>query len=96
MHIRSAAMRLEKTDAGFTIDAVELGALLGLAAEEVRRMMREGGITTRTERGEGVDAGRYRLSFFSPERRVQLIVDEAGEVLQRSRVPRAAGRPGPA
>ena len=89
-------MRLEKTDAGFTIDAGELGVLLGLAAEEVRRMMRDGGITTRTERGEGADAGRYRLSFFSPERRVQLIVDEAGEVLQRTKVPRAAHRPGSA
>jgi hypothetical protein len=89
-------MRLEKTDAGFTIDAGELGALLGLAAEEVRRMMREGGITTRTERGEGADAGRYRLSFISPERRLQLIVDEAGEVLQQSRVPRAVRRSGPA
>lgn len=89
-------MRVEKTDAGFTIDAGELAALLGLAAEDVRRMMREGGITTRTERGEGADAGRYRLSFFSPERRLQLIVDEAGEVLQRSRVPRAVAQPGPA
>ena len=89
-------MRLEKTDAGFTIDAGELGALLGLAAEDVRRMMREGGITTRTERGEGADAGRYRLSFLSPDRRLQLIVDEAGEVLQRSRAPCAARRPGPA
>ena len=87
-------MRLEKTDAGFTIDAGELGALLGLGAEDVRRMMREGGITTRTERGEGADAGRYRLSFLSPDRRLQLIVDEAGEVLQRSRAPCAARRPG--
>ena len=88
-------MRIERTEAGFTIDAGELGALLGLAAEDVRRMMRKGGITTRTERGEGVDAGRYRLSFFSPDRRLQLVVDEAGEVLQRSRVPRVARR-GPA
>ena len=88
-------MRIERTEAGFTIDAGELGALLGLAAEDVRRMMREGGITTRTERGEGADAGRYRLSFFSPDRRLQLVVDEAGEVLQRSRVPRVARR-GPA
>ena len=87
-------MRLERTDAGFTIEAGELGVLLGLAADDVRRMMREGGITTRTERGEGAAAGRYRLSFFSPERRVQLIVDEAGEVLQRSRVARGVRRPG--
>lgn len=83
-------MKLERTDTGFAIDAADLAALLDLPPEEVRRMMEAGAITTRFERGVDEDAGRFRLTFISRERRVQLIVDAAGEVLQRSRVPRAA------
>lgn len=81
-------MRLEKTRAGFTIDAVDLGSLFGIPAEEVRRRMRDGSITTRVEEGEGEDSGRFRLSFNGPGRRVQLIVDDRGEVLRRTRTAR--------
>ncbi len=78
-------MRLEPTDGGMTIDAADLARLLDLPAEDVRRMMNDGFITTRFERGEGEDAGRYRLTFFEGDRRIRLIVDGSGEVLQTSR-----------
>jgi hypothetical protein len=82
----SAAMRLDPTEGGFAIDAADLGALLDLPVEDVRSLMREGRITSRFERGEGVDAGRFRLTFTYDRRRVRLTLDGDGTVLQRSRV----------
>jgi hypothetical protein len=46
--------------------------------------MREGAITSSCERGIEDDAGRYRLIFFYKSRRLRLIIDEAGRVIQRS------------
>jgi hypothetical protein len=82
----SAAMRLEATAEGFAIAAGDLAALLGLAPEEVRRLMQAGRITSRFERGEGEDAGRFRVSFFHGARWVRLTVDAEGRVLHRTRV----------
>jgi hypothetical protein len=81
-------MRFEITDTGFTIEAVDLSLLLEVPPDDVRRMMRDGSITTRVERGEDEDQGRFRLSFFSPERQVRVVVNRTGEVLQRTRAPR--------
>lgn len=82
----TAAMRLDPTGGGFEIDAADLGALLGLPVEEVRGLMRAGRITSRVERGEGTDAGRFRVTFTHGPRRVRLTLDGEGTVLQRSRV----------
>ena len=79
-------MRLEATAEGFAIAAADLAVLLGLPPDEVRRLMQAGKITSRFERGEGADAGRFRVSFFHGPRRVRLTVDADGRVLQRSRV----------
>ena len=89
-------MRLDPTETGFAIAATDLAALLDLPAQQVRALMREGRITSRFERGEGADAGRFRVTFFHGPRRVQLTVDGDGRVLQRSRVVRHAppARPG--
>lgn len=91
-------MKLATTPDGFEIAAADLGSLLDLAEAEVRAAMRGGRITSRIERGEGEDAGRFRVTFFSEQRRVRLIVDDEGTVLQQSRVirrpppERSAGR----
>ena len=82
-------MRLAPGRDGFTIDAADLGALLGLPAARVRDLMRSGAITTRFERGEDGDAGRFRLTFRHGRKHVQLIVDAEGRVLQRTSVNRA-------
>ena len=79
-------MRLDPTGGGFSIDAADLALLLGLPPDEVRRLMQAGRITSRFERGEGADVGRFRVSFVSGPRRVRLTVDADGRVLQRSRV----------
>ena len=79
-------MKLEPTENGFAIDAEDLGQLLERPPAEVQRMMREGAITTRFERGEGEDEGRRRVTFFDGTRRVRLIVAADGEVIKRSRV----------
>jgi hypothetical protein len=54
-------------------------------------MMRDGRITSVFERGEGDDAGRYRVTFQDGAHRVRLIVDVSGRVLQRTRTPVAGG-----
>ena len=79
-------MKLDPIENGFAIDAADLGRLLERPPSEVRRLMREGAITSRFERGEGEDEGRCRLTFFDGARRVRLIVDESGVVLKRNRV----------
>lgn len=78
-------MRLEASDDGMTINAADLARLLELPEADVKRMMRAGTITSRFERGEGEDAGCFRLTFFEGDRRIRLIVDGSGEVLQTSR-----------
>ena len=79
-------MRLEPAENGFTIDAADLGRLLERPAADVQRLMREGTITSRFERGEGEDEGRCRVTFFDGDRRVRLVVAADGEVLKRNRV----------
>ena len=92
----TAAMRLDRTDAGFAIDAADLGTLLGLPADAVQGLMRDGRITSRFERGEGADVGRFRVTFTHGRRRVRLTLDGDGTVLQQTRVTGAAPpvRPG--
>ena len=81
-------MKLEATGTGFAIDADDLGTLFDLPTQSVRPLMRAGRITSRFERGEGEDEGRFRVTFTHETRRVQLTVDGDGTVLQRSRVTR--------
>ncbi len=83
-------MKLDPIENGFAIAAADLAGLLDRAPAEVQRMMRDGGITSVFERGEGDDAGRYRVTFQDGARRVRLIVDENGQVLKRTRTPVAA------
>jgi hypothetical protein len=87
-------MRLERSGEGFAVEAGDLGRLLDLDPGAVQGLMRAGAIRSVFERGEGEDAGRFRLTFTHGSRRVRLIVDAEGRVLQRSRTrtpPRRAG-----
>lgn len=78
-------MRLEPTESGFQIDAADLGPLLGVAPEEVQRQMREGKITSLCEEGRDEDEGRHRITFRHRATRIRLTVNDAGEVLLRTR-----------
>lgn len=83
------------------IDASVIAEGLGIALPLLKEQMRAGRITSQSERGVGDDIGRYRLTFFSEHRRFRVIVDEGGEILQRSTLnfgdsalPKSLHRPG--
>jgi len=78
-------MRLEPTETGFQIDAGDLAPLLGLAQENVQRLMREGKINSLSEEGQEEDEGRHRITFRYGSTRVRLTVNKQGEVLLRTR-----------
>ena len=80
-------MRLEPLpEGGFMIDAEDLGPLLGVEPSQVPVLMREGRITSRSERGEGEDEGRFRLTFRHGRTRLRLVVRANGTVIRQSRV----------
>jgi hypothetical protein len=83
-------------DGTIQIDARIIGRDLGLEPFEVQRLMREGKLTSRCERGVDEDAGRFRLTFFHENRRLRLITDNTGRIIRRSLIdfrdrPPAAG-----
>jgi len=93
--------RIDISDDGASVDAAILAEAFSLDPADVPALMRAGEITSMFERGEGEDAGRLRLTFFHQSRRYRLIVDEAGRILQRSKIdfgdaplPPAMRRPG--
>jgi Family of unknown function (DUF6522) len=79
-------MKLEPTPDGFIIDASDLGPLLGLPPADVPSLMRQGLISCISEKGEGDDAGRFRVTFRHATMRVRFTVDAAGHVLFQSRI----------
>jgi hypothetical protein len=79
-------MKLEPTSAGFTVDANDLGPLLGIPPADVPGLMRQGKITCLSEKGQGTDAGRFRVTFRYATVRIRFTVDEAGNVLFQSRI----------
>ncbi|WP_188854760.1 DUF6522 family protein [Aureimonas glaciei] len=70
----------------FQVDAGVIAASLGIEAAAVHSLMRDGQITSTCERGVGDDDGRYRLTFFLGNRRLRLIVDEAGTIVKSSTI----------
>jgi hypothetical protein len=82
------------------VDATIVAKGIGIDPALVLERMREGKLTSRCERGIEEDAGRYRLTFFLDNRRFRLIIDDRGNVVQRStldfgdrRLPASARKP---
>ena len=69
-----------------SIDAAVIGRGLNVEPSLIPVRMREGRITVLCERGYDEHAGRYRLTFFYENRRFRLVVDEAGNAVQRSTI----------
>ncbi len=67
----------------FHVDAEIVAEGLGLSPAIVLAGMRQRKITSTCERGVNEDAGRYRLTFFYAQRRLRLILDEAGTIVER-------------
>ena len=63
------------------VDAGVLAQAFRIGTDDLQRGMRAGTITSRCERGEGTDAGRVRLTFYAPDRRVRVIADDSGRIL---------------
>lgn len=68
----------------FSVDAALIAEGFGIGPAKVQALMRSRKITSRCERGIEQDAGRYRLTFRHDDRALQIVVDERGEILQRS------------
>ena len=92
---------IEFADGAVQIDASIVAEGLGIALPRLQEGMRAGTITSLNESGVDADAGRHRLTFFFEHRRFRVVVDAAGEIVQRSAVdfgdsalPNSARRPG--
>ena len=79
-------MKIDMSGEQPTIDARDLGDLLGLPPDRVHSLMRAGKITSRFEAGKGDDDGKVRLTFFYRARRVRLTCGPDGTVVSTSRV----------
>ncbi|MDP2080354.1 MAG: DUF6522 family protein [Pseudotabrizicola sp.] len=66
------------------IDPAIVAKGLRLDAEALRDHLRSGTVTSLCEKGEAEDEGRFRLTFFSPTRRLRLVVDATGAILTTS------------
>lgn len=71
-------------DGEFGVNAAIVAEGLGLDPEFVLAAMRERKITSLCERGIDEDAGRSRLTFRYRERRFRLVIDQDGNILDRS------------
>lgn len=71
-------------DAGgsFVIDAEKIAARFGRSAGEWRDMQRRGLVTSRVERGEGDDEGRWRLSVICGNRLWLAVVADDGALIE--------------
>ena len=92
---------IEFADGAVEIDASIVAEGLGIAVPRLMEGMRNGSITSLSERGVDADQGRHRLTFFSEHRRFRVVVDASGAILQRSAVdfgdsslPQSARKPG--
>ena len=61
---------------------IPLARGLGLPPAEFQRLMDERKVTVLCERGIGEDAGLYRATFYYDGRRVRLVVDADGNVVE--------------
>lgn len=72
------------TDTAIEIDAALVAKGLRMTPEALRTALQGGHVTRTVEKGEGADAGRFRVTFYAPTRRLRLIFTADGEVLQTS------------
>lgn len=83
------------TDQMIEIDATLIARGLRMDPDALREAMQQGLVTRIVEKGEGEDAGRFRVTFYSPTCRLRLLFNAEGTLLQTSsadysRKPRAA------
>lgn len=74
------------TDQSIEIDAALVAKGLRIEPEALRAALRDGSVTHTVEKGEGEDAGRYSVTFYSVTRRLRVLFTASGEILQTSSV----------
>ena len=85
MDSRSTAVSsIQLAEGAVNIEASLIATDLGLAAAQVLESMRSGRLTATCERGMEGDAGKFRLTFFHGNRRLRLVIDADGQILERS------------
>lgn len=75
--------KIEFEDGAICVEARIIADGFRLEPAEVRTLMRESKITSLCERGIDADAGRFRLTFFHGQRRLRLVADESGTIIER-------------
>ncbi len=75
--------RIQFDGESFSVDAALIAESLGIGLSLIQTLMRQGKITSRCERGVDEDAGRHRLTFFHGNRRLRLVVDDSGAIVER-------------
>ena len=78
---------VEVTEDGAIVCAEELARYLDVAPAAVHGLLRSGALTSFYERGEGADAGRFRLTFKYRGASVRFTCAADGTVLNRFCVP---------
>jgi Family of unknown function (DUF6522) len=96
---RMKSIRFE--EGAIEIDAAIVAEGLGIVQGQLMERLRDRTVTSLCERGIDEDSGRYRLTFFSENRRLRLVVDQSGTIIQRSAIdfgvrplPASAHKPG--
>lgn len=77
------ATKVEFDGTSFSVDATLIAEGFGITPTFLRTLMRQAKITSRCERGTDRDAGRHRLTFFHGARRLRLVIDDAGRIVDR-------------
>ena len=72
----------KRIDPSIEIDSAWIAPGLGLELTAFKRLLDSGMIRVLCERGIGEDAGTYRASYYLGNRRVRLLIDAAGNLLQ--------------
>ncbi|MBS0366704.1 MAG: hypothetical protein JSR67_12865 [Proteobacteria bacterium] len=85
--------RIEWDADALSVDATLIAGPLQATPQTVLPLIRAGRITAHCERGLEEDAGRFRVTFRHGARRLQLLVDSAGNVLGQSVVVLKSRRP---
>ena len=85
---------IELAEGAVKVDAAVIATDLGLTPEGVLNALRDRRLTAVCEQGLEQDSGRWRLTFYHADRRLRLVIDQAGQVLERSAVLQRARRPG--
>ncbi len=78
-------VKVSMNDEGATVDVAILADGFGIDAADVEPLMRQGRLTSRSEKGVGSDAGRSRLTFWLDANRFRIVIDGQGTVLKKFR-----------